>query len=479
MTTSQKLIILAVLFSFALTATGNEKAEINDVAAQFEKEILSCAQQKEFREAIIKAAEYEQELIFRYPPARFQDNLFQSEAEHLSFRSSFTDWKKIGLKELEIPEWLPMMGFNILLAQEGKVEEDRFIAITMNMGKIEQRMGLSESGQGKMTDQELLLGGTMIANQFGAVTNQQFKTMGDHSVLTMEIGTPLGGPPIVMVNLANGRQFYSFVLISSLRNQQDNENKLYELIQTLKFNYKPANTDKIKATREKITDNNEFQQRLKCATELAAIGEYNAASEELADLRTLLSQRMQKPIVKDNTAQYPDYGVTLTNPDDTKWKLSIEDMGGTKMLLLEEKRSVKNEGIAILILDTIMAYGPQAAKAFEDDEQKKELLTGGGRGSALSIGTNIENEQFSTLKGDIAYEAVVATNMPGLKAKCIWTLRPGFMLGILMMVDTNSFQQKIKEYEKIIQGDSLKIQAQKTGPIDGSFKNKSILQENT
>ncbi|MBN2180899.1 MAG: hypothetical protein JW715_03210 [Sedimentisphaerales bacterium] len=455
---SQAFIISVLLLStITLTAAGNQKADIKDVSARFEKEILNCAQQKEFRDAIIKAAEYEQDLIFRYPPASFQNNFFQSEAEHMTFSSSFTDWKKIGLKELEIPEWLPMMGFNILLAQEGKVEEDRFIALTMNMGQIEQRMGLSEPGQGKMTDQELLLGGTMIANQFGAVTNQQFKTFGDHSALVMKIGSAVGGPPITMINLANGRRFYSFVLISSLRNQQDNENKLNEVVKTLKFDYKPANTAQIKAIRDKITDKNALEPRLKCIAELAAMGEYNAASEELANLRTLLSQRMQKPIIKDNTAEYPDYGVALKNPDDTKWKLSVEDMGGTKMLLLEEKWSVKNEGIAILILDTIMAYGPQAAKAFENDEQKKDLLTGGGRGSALSIGTSIESEQFSTFKGGIAYEAVVVTNMPGLKAKCIWTLRPGFMLGVLMLADTNSFQKKITEYEKIITSDALKI----------------------
>jgi len=458
MKNSQTLVILAVFSTFPLVACGSEKANINDVTARFEKEILSCAQKKEFREAIIKAAEYEQELIFRYPPPSLQDNLFQSEAEHISFRNSFTDWQKIGLKELEIPEWLPMMGFNILLAQEGKVEEERFIAITMNMGQLEQRMGLSNPAQNKMNDQELLLGGTMIANQFGAVTNQQFTTIGEHPVLSMEIGTALAGPPIDMINLANGRRLFSFLVISSLRNQQDNKNKLNELIKTLNFTYKPANTDKINVIRQKITDANELQPRLKCIAELAAIGEYNAASEELANLRTMLNQRMQKPIVKDNTAQYPDYGITLANPDDTKWKLSIEDMGGTKMLLLEEKWSVKNEGIAILILDTIMTYGPQAAKAFEDDEQKKQLLTGGGRGSALSIGTNIESEQFSTFKGNLAYEAVVSTNISGLKAKCIWTLRPGFMLGVLMMADANSFQQKIKEYENIILGDSLKIQ---------------------
>jgi hypothetical protein len=462
MTTSQTLIIMAALSTFPLAVSGNEKADLNNVTVRFEKEILSCVQKNVFREAIVKAAEYEQELISRYPPPKLQDNLFQSEAEHISFHNSFTDWKTIGLKELEIPEWLPMMGFNILLAQEGKVEQDRFIAITMNMGQLEQRMGLSEPGQNKMTDQELLLGGTMIANQFGAVKNQQFKTIGVHPVLSMEIGTPLAGPPIELISLANGRRLFSFLVISSLRNQQDNKTKLDELIKTVQFNYKPANIDKINVIRKIIADENNLQPRLQCISELAAIGEYNAASEELANLRTVLSRRMQKPVLKDNEAQYPDYGVTLINPDDTKWKLSTEDMGGTKMLLLEDKWSVKSEGIAILILDTIMTYGPQAAKAFEDDEQKKQLLTGGGRGSALSIGTNIENEQFSTFKGNIAYEASVTTNIPGLKAKCIWTLRPGFMLGILMMVDANSFQQKIQEYEKIIMGDSLKIQDQKS-----------------
>ena len=457
MKTLNYLIILAVLTTFTIPAHSEDKATLSDVTTRYEREIFENVQKSDFRKSIVAAAEYEQELISRYPPASFRANLFQSEAEHISLQSSFVGWKRIGLKELEIPEWLPMMGFNILLGLEGKVEDDRFISLSMNMGQIEQRMGLAEPGKAEMSDQELLLGATLMANQFGVVQNQEFKTIGSHHILVLDIGTPMGGPPITMVNLAHGRRFYSFVLISSLRNQQDNEEKLIKLVETVDFNYKPAKTDKIETIRGKI-DKEEPQSILRCVKELAAVGEYNAAAEELAKLRILLSQRMQKPLVKDNVAYHPSYGLSLTNPDNKKWKLSIEDTGAMKMLLLEDRWSVKQEGLGLIILDLVLSFGPQAAKELEDEEEMKQVLINAGRGSALSIGSTIESERFTTVKGNFAYEATVTTNIPGgIKAKCIWMMRPGYMLGILMMVDTNTFQEKTQEYEKIIQGDFLKI----------------------
>ena len=135
----------------------------------------------------------------------------------------------------------------------------------------------------------------------------------------------------------------------------------------------------------------------------------------------------------------------------------MEDAGATKMLLLEDKWSVKGEGMGVLVLDLILTYGIQAATAFDDEESGRELLVGVGRGSALSVGTNIESERFTTVKGILAYEAVVDTNIPGIKVKQLWLMRPGYMVGILMMADANAFQDKIGEYERIIQGDWLQI----------------------
>ena len=443
--------------TIVLSVSASQRSGLTNVVNNFEREILENVEKGEFREAIISAAEYEQELISRYTPPTFQMDLFQSEADHLSFHSSFTDWKQVGLKELEIPEWVPMMGLNNLLTLKGKVEDDRFVILSMNVGQIEQRMGLSEPGRTRLSDQELLSYSVSMAGDFGVVKKQEFKTIGDHHALVLDIGTPMGGPPITLVSLVHGKRLYGFLLMSSLGNRQHNERRLFELIKTVDFKYKPADEAKIKMIRGKFAGKDEPLAILQCINQLAAIGEYNAAAEQLARLRIFLNQHMPKPFIEGNVARNPVYGVSLANPDDKKWKLSIVDAGAMNMLLLEDKWSVKGEGMAILILDTILTYGPQAAKAIRDEEEEKGFLIGAGRGGALSIGTAIENERFTTMKGSLAYEATVATNFPGVKAKCVFILRSGSMLGFLMMADANTFQEKIEEYERIIQGDWLQI----------------------
>lgn len=454
------LTIIAIVLT-PLWAQGKSTGKgLKELCAQYERQILKEVKGKNYRKAISVAAEYEQQLLARYSQPTFHMDLFQSEADHLSFHNSFTDWKQVGLKELELPEWLSMMGFDVLLALEGKVEDDRFLIISMNLGRIEQRMGLAEPGRTHLSDQELLLGAIMMADNFGVVKNHEFKTIGDHHTLVLDIDTPFMGPSVYLVNLSQGRKLYAFILISSAGDLQDNQKRLFELIKTVDFKYRPADEASIREIRKKFSGQDGPVSILRCISQLAAIGEYNAAAEELARLRIILNQCMPKPYIKGNVARHPAYGVSLGNPDDKRWKLSIEEEGPTKMLILEDRFSVREEGMAVVVLDSVLAYGPQAAKAIEDEELKKEILIGVGRGSALSMGT-IENERFITVKGIFAYEATVAPNVPGAKAKCVWMIQPGFMLGILMMADANAFQEKIGEYERIIQGDWLCLDGDK------------------
>jgi hypothetical protein len=394
----------------------DQEPTLTNVIDTFEREILSYIQNNEIRKAFIATAEYEHELISKYDPPTFQNDLFQSEADHLSFHSFFTSWKQAELEELEIPM------FNILFALEGEVEEDRFILLSMGIGQIQQRMGISESYKTGLSDRELLFGATMIASELGSIRNQEFKSIGEHQVLVLEIETPMGGPSVMMVSLGHGKQLYAFILSSSLRNRAENRKHLVELIKTVKFNYKPADESKIKAIREKFLGQDEPEPILQSVAQLALSGEYNATTEELARLRTLLSKLMPKPFIKENVAYYPAYGITLANPDEEKWKLSFEESGIIKAILLEDKWSTKQEGIGIFILDLILSYGPQATKIVGDkEEERKQALINLGRGSALYGGGPIESERLTTIKNNLAYEAIVATNMPGLKAKCFST----------------------------------------------------------
>jgi hypothetical protein len=452
------LLVVVALATFAPSTFGEQKTNLTDIGNMFEKKILEHVQKNEFRKAIIVAAEYEQELLSRYHPPIFQIDLFQSEADYLSFHNSFTDWQQADMKELQIHEWLPMMGLNPLLALQGKGEDDRLFVHSMNFGQLERRMGMGEPGKTELTDQKLLLAATMMSGNFGVVKSHEFKTIGDHRGLVLHLGTPAGGAPMLSVHLPHDGRLYAFLLASSLSKRQEHEQRLFELIKTVSFHYKPADAVQIGAMRDKFKGRDDPSSLLQVVRQLSTVGEYNAAAEELARLRLLVSQLMPKPAVSGNVARYPAYGVSLANPDEKKWKLSIQGTGATTMLLLEDKWSVKQEGLGIFVLDTILAYGPGATKALEDEALAKQLLIGAGRGAALSLGTAIQEERFTTVKGQVAYEALVDTNIPGgVKAKVLCLRRSGFMLASVMLADAQAFQKKIEEYEKILQGDGLQI----------------------
>ena len=383
-------------------------------------------------------------------------DLFQSEADHLSFHSHFIGWKQIGLKELGIPGWLSMMGFNYLLTLEGKTENDRFILLSVNFGQIEQRLGQGNTNKKVFTDEKLLQAATMLASNFGVVKKQEFKTIGGHPVLVLNIGLSQT-KSITAINLGYNRRFYSFMLVSSIRNRTANEEHLIETIKSADFQYKLLNETKIKKIDEQFIEKNDPKSILQCVKQLATIGEFNETANKLAILRNILSQRMSKPFIKKNVAYHPAYNIKLLNPNTKKWKLSVQNSGSNAVLLLEDKWSVKEEGIGVIVMDTVLAYGSQAAKAIQTEKMKKELLIGFGRGGANSLG-NIESERFTEIKGDLAYEATILTNMAGgIRAKSLSMLRPGFVIGIIMLVDSNTYNTKFDEYDKIIKGDWLQI----------------------
>ena len=198
--------------------------------------------------------------------------------------------------------------------------------------------------------------------------------------------------------------------------------------------------------------------RLKWVALFATIGEYNAAAEELGRFRLVLHQNISKSFIKGNVAQIPAYGVSLVNPDEKKWRLSIEEQGAIKILQLKDRWSLKEEYIEIAVIDLVLAHGPQVARVYEDEEMAKQSLITAGRAGAATVGSDIEQERFILFKGNSAYEAIIKSYMPGVKVKGLWmTPRPGFMLIIFMQVDSNTFQEKIAEFDKIIQGDWLQI----------------------
>ena len=422
---------------------------------RYDHEILEQIHKDAFRQAITAIAEYEISLLNSYAQPTFELDLFQSEAHHLSFHSSFTGWTPIPIEEAELSKMV-MLGFDILLILDNQASEvDLLKVFSYDMGKIADRV---EPDQSELTEKQLQNSANMMASNFGVVKDQVFRTIGKHSTLVQEIAMPMGGSLATAVNLENDRRFYYFYLATSSRNREENRNHLFELVKTIDFNYKPADEVRIDQILKRCTTSSEPEHVLKCVRELAIAGEYNAATDELLKLRSFLASRMPEPYIEGNQAYFPAYNITLVNPDPQKWKLSMVENGGTlQMLLLEDRWSVKEEGMGILVMDLVLTYGTQVLQLINDEESQKEFLIGGGRGAALNVGDEIEDERFTMIKNDLAYEATFSMNVPGLKGKLFAVMRSGYMVGVLIMADIRKFQEKVAEFEEIIQGELLLI----------------------
>ena len=445
-----KTVILLLGTAFSVT-TAFASGTKNGAETGFPERILACLRSDQLPEAIVAAAAYEQNLLAKYPGPTFEMEVFQSEAEHLSFHTEFNGWTQIPFKELGLPDWLPMAGFNVLLALEGKVEEDKFVVFSVNWGQIEQRTGMSQEGKTELTDRELLLIAEMLAGNFGVPKSQDFEMAGDHRVLAMSIDTPALGPSISLVILPHAKRLYFFMLASSAGNYAENERRLFSTAKTMDFNYKPINGSRIESIRGQFAGQaDDPASALACAKALGEAGEYDAAAEDLGRLRLLLSERMPKPLIQGNVAKDPAYGITLTNPDAKRWDLSIQTEGAIRGILIEDKFSVRSEGMMVAVLDMALCFGPQAAKAMQAEEELKQLLIGGGRGGAMSLG-EIEEEQFTYLKGKLAYDATVKMNAPGVKARYLYSVQSSYAVVILIMADSNRFDEKVKQFDNIIE----------------------------
>jgi hypothetical protein len=204
----------------------------------FERQIVNHVQNKEFLKAIQTCAEYERNLISRYPKPTFKNGIFQSESENMFFRSAFINWKESGSMQKQLISSLSTLGFNLLLALKGNNEQDQFFLCSVNVGQIEKQMGLQTINKMYFTDREMLLMSKSLATGFGIVRTEEFRKLGYHHVLVSEIDTPMLGPSISLVTFAQQRRLYICILTSSVLNYQRNMNQLFDTIKNIKFEQK-------------------------------------------------------------------------------------------------------------------------------------------------------------------------------------------------------------------------------------------------
>lgn len=456
--TSIALLLCALLFSAAASASQGS-GDITSICDTYSAKIKSSYNKGEFIEAIITAAEYDEALMSRYPTPLFDIGLFQSEAHHISFHCPFTAWAQESLETLPELEEIEATGCELLLLLYGENINEMFVVFSVDWGKLMQRLGLEEFGMAEVTDVEMLLVAETFGMAFGTIDDYKFKQIGGHYALDVDFASFGTGPSIKLILLEHDGRFFGFLLTSSLGNRDKNEELLNELITTVDYNYLPPDTAKINLARGKMKDKINIGDILNCVRELATYAEYGAASDELNRLRAIVGDKIPGPEVIGNTGRYDVYGITLENPDSSKWNLYVEQEGGFKALVLEDRFSVNPSGVMISIINTVLAYGPRAVEMLENlsEEEAKMFLSTIGRGGLMSMGGEILSERYRVLKGELAYEGVASTNMANTKVKVILLMKPGYFVMIIMLLDDLRYDSILAELEKILDK-NLKIE---------------------
>jgi hypothetical protein len=421
----------------------------SDLCAKHETEITADLAKGNIREAIMAVCHYEEAVRGCYPGPSYENGLFQSEADHLSFFCPFDTWTRIEAKDSGLPDWLPSVGVDFPLILSNKKNSDRLAIMSLDCGTLMRAMGVTDFGS---SEKDLSLVAAMLEQSLGVEQAKSYEDIGDHKMFVVEL-TSQTGDPVEMCFVANLGKIYAFIVICTSSESAELKAKLLSMMKTVDFHFKPADNKKIAAIRAKITDPKDVSQQLQCIRELTLSGEYGDACLDLTNLRLNIGDRIPKPVDSGGVTHFDSYGITLTNPDATTWKSEMQVTGGIPMMLLENNTSVDVNGIAVGVLDPLVIYGVHADKMIGEhatESTKRSVLSGGGRGSLLSMGSNIESERFRTFKGMMAYEGITSTNMPNVKAKVICALKSDYVLFVLLLVDSRDSDHQFSSYEQIL-----------------------------
>jgi len=353
---------------------------------------------------------------------------------------------------VRVPLWISISGFEVLLALEGPSEDQKFAVSSVDSTRIERRLGQPLKRPNAPTDQELILASRMMANNLGTIQTQQFKTFSGQRTLVSEL-RGRGGAAVTTAIIESHGTSYRFALSTSEGKKADDQKKFFKTLDNVRFDFKPANKEKIEHIRARSKEGG-IRDSLAQTREFVLIGEFGAAVDELAHVRMLIGQQMPGPQIEGDLAKYPLYGISLRNPDPDKWRLSATNQAGMGFLILEDRFSITPTGVTVMVWNTVLMYGPQFVEAVIDsanEQIKKDVLAGAGRGGLGRVSTKLEAETFRMFRGTMAYQGIAVANTPNTKLKMILSANRNYILMITEMMNDRDFEAKTKEIDEIIE----------------------------
>jgi hypothetical protein len=426
-----------------------------EVCKKYELAVEKDLSDGDYRHAIRTVCEYDRAVVALYPARKFELNLLQAAANHLSVHSAFEGWKEQSPKDLDVSGSLSAMGAEALLVLKGQTDADKLILLSFDLGRLLQRAGLEDQilVEGNITQEQLQRAAKVMAAGFGTVEHQEFEKFNGRTGVVMHITAPLGETGPTLVALGADGKIYVFFLVSSAQSAEDNARKLDQTVRTADFNYKPAVAAVVTSAKAKVRDKHDVGQALTCVRELAENGEYGDASKQLSQLLLLVAEKMPGPVIKNDVGTFPLYDISIKNPDPQRWKMSVSNKGGMSMLTLEDQLSVNPSAITLGVINMDLTFSPQFTENFfqpGDESGRKDFLKGAGRGAVTSICKEVQSERFRTFKGMFSYEGVgVATGIPDTSIKSICGANPGYLFLVIQMFDSRD-KTKSDEMDAIL-----------------------------
>lgn len=291
-----------------------------------------------------------------------------------------------------------------------------------------------------------------MARAIGVKRYSAFVNVGELRVLASELSTQTGGIAELRLFAHNDR-IYAVILMCAPSEKVTMRAKLFALLKSVDFHYKPPQRERIAAIRAKVTNPKDIPQQLQAIRELIQCGEYGTAAVDLEKLRVRMAELIPFPVLVGDDMKYDAYGISLSNPDPTAWNSEVDTSSSTKMMLLESKAASDTNVILVGALDPLITYGSHVDSKLGDkapEADKKAFLSNSARGGMMAIGKAITSERFRTYKGLFTYEGTATTNLPNTTMRIIVAVHPRYLLYIVLMADSQKAAQFFTEYEALL-----------------------------
>jgi hypothetical protein len=441
------LLITGMMSSGAGAAPQNKPAEVEALCTKHEAGILRLVDDGKFVEALLASIEYEQALRGCYPAASIADGTFHSDNYLLDFKVPFAKaWRPAPPNAFENAAAYRAAGMEWIAALDGPTEAEHIAILSMDMGTLMRRMGLSDISK----VMNPLVQARQIASNMGKIVSERVdEGTGGMAVVRMTLSA---GRTIELATIPRDDRTFIFVATAAEGQAAENTRRMDQWVGALKFrDPDPAKTARVAAVRAKLPKNADAKAVLPVVRELAALGEYRDAALLMADLRTVLVASLPQPHIDAKGMTFASYGVTLGNPDAERWRAQDMPVGNMHMLVLQDRASVTEGFAGVMVMDPILLFGLDAFKLIGsnniESDESRVMLSAMGRGSLLNVGTKIEVERFRKFQGRVAYEGIVeAAKMQNTKVKCI-LVRGSRALYMVMLLGAPEI---LAEYEKVI-----------------------------